>query len=78
MITSETLLQIKEAIEDSKKEISEATGKQTILMEQLQTMYGVKDIKKAKKKLEDLNTEIQELEAEIEQGIVRLEEKYEL
>ena len=71
------LLELKESIEDAKQEVNRLEGRQEGLMQQLEKDWKCKTLKGAKKKLEELKAEIQEVEEKIQTGVAKLEEKYE-
>lgn len=71
------LLEIKEDIENAKKESSVLEGRKEELLKTLSEEFEVKDLGDAEKLLEKLEKEIEEGEKEIEEGFNKLLKKYE-
>lgn len=72
------LLEIKEKIETAKTSKSKLEGKKENLMQRLKDDYGCETLEKAEKKKKKLQTEVDELEEEIEMKSLDFKEKYEL
>ncbi len=70
------LQELKNSIEEAKKERSELAGRQKELKKQL-SVYNLKDSKEAKTKIDKLNAEIEELEGKIDKQYSELETEYE-
>jgi prefoldin subunit 5 len=77
-LTKKQLLELKEKVEEAKTTVSELTGQQTALLQQLKTDFGCKSIEDAEEKLEVLNRNIKGLEKKIEKGTQELEEKFDV
>lgn len=72
------LLKLQKQIADSKTEGAQLEGERNAILKQLETDFGCKTIKQAEKKEVDMETEIGQLNAEIEKGLEELAEKYDL
>ncbi len=71
------LLELKEKIEQAKSKLSELKGRKITLIEALEKECECKTVKQAKRKLDIMKQEIEELETKKDKGIKELEEKYE-
>jgi flagellar biosynthesis chaperone FliJ len=60
------LIQLREEIEEAKEQLGQLKGRKTTLMEQLQEQFKVKTLAEAKKKLSALESEIEEMDQEID------------
>ena len=78
MSTTEKLLELKQDIDNAKTEIAKLEGKKEALMTELKDQWKCTTIKQAEKKLKGLEKEAGELGKQIEKGVTKLEEKYEL
>lgn len=72
------LLELKSNIDSAKSKISELEGQKKMLMKRLKDDYGCTTLKQAKKKLDELNESVTELDDQIQQGIEKLEEQYDV
>jgi len=70
------LMKIKEEIDVAKFKVSELSGKEEYLLQELQDHWKCSSIGEAKVELQKLEKEINELNLKIEQGIIDIEEKY--
>jgi len=70
------LMKIKEEIDVAKSKVSELSGKEEYLLQELQDHWKCSSIGEAKVGLQKLEKEINELNLKIEQGIIDIEEKY--
>ena len=75
-MSQEKLLQLKEEIEEAKTNVAQLTGQKNTLMAQLKKDWKCTTLGEAKKKLKDLQKQIDDLNSQIEQGIEELETKY--
>lgn len=75
-MNEERLYEIKEEIDNAKSEINKLEGRESNLLEDLQETFGCKNVKEAKQKADTLQTQIEELEDEIKQGMQKLEDSY--
>ncbi len=78
MLTEKKLLDLKTKIDRSKEKLNELTGREAHLLEQLNDEFDCKTVEAAETKLEEMDTEIAELESKIENGLQELEEKYDI
>jgi hypothetical protein len=74
---TERLLELKKSTETSKEEKSRAEGELDGMMKRLQNDYKLRTIPAAKKRLGELEKEIEGLDKDLEKGVTELEEKYE-
>lgn len=70
------LLSIKKEIDDAKAKVSELTGKQQYLLQELKQKWGCSSVSEAEKELKSLEKEIADLDAKIKKGMKEVEEKY--
>lgn len=75
-MTEKQLLELKKKIETTKIEISTLKGRQDILMQQLKDQWGCDSIKQAEDKLLSLQKEVENLDAQIDQGLYELDAEY--
>jgi predicted nuclease with TOPRIM domain len=75
-MTEKQLLDLKKDVEEAKTKVSELTGQQTALVNQLKTDWACKTIAEAEKKLKEMETEIDFISKKIENSVQELEEKY--
>lgn len=78
MSSEQKLLKIKEEIDSAKVELSKAEGKKDVLLSQLKSQFGCSSIEEAEKKVKTLEKSIAKLLASIEEGLLEIEEKYDL
>jgi len=67
------LLRLKEQLERKKAERTELQGQLKSVMEMLRRQYGVKTLEEAREKMEELEREVKEYEAEIYKGLEKVE-----
>jgi hypothetical protein len=77
-MTEKELLELKEDVSEAKIKVSELTGQEKALTNQLKTDWGCKTIAEAEKKLKEMDDEIASIDKKIEVGVKELEEKYEV
>jgi len=70
------LLNLKAEIEESKTKVSELTGQKNALMKQLRDDWGCKTIEEAEAKLKKMKRELDQLDTQINEQTKELEEKY--
>jgi predicted nucleic acid-binding Zn-ribbon protein len=75
MKTEKELLDLKSQIDSARIKVSELTGQQNALMEQLKE-WGCKTIEDAEKKLKEMETSISDFDVKIAKGVEDLEKKY--
>ena len=75
-MTEQQLLDLKENVAEAKQKVSELTGQQTVLLNQLKTDWDCKTIKEAEDKLAEMEKNISVIDKKIEKGIKELEKKY--
>ena len=75
MKTEQELLKIKAAIDSARIKVSELTGQSNALLKQLEE-WGCKTIEEAERKLKEMETEVNNFESKIAEGVKNLEEKY--
>ncbi|MFW6272155.1 MAG: hypothetical protein ACOC2U_00030 [bacterium] len=71
------LFELKEEIEDSKSLISEKKGELKAIKKQLEE-FNFTSIKQAQKGVKELEEQLSQLDVDIEEGLNKLKEKYEL
>lgn len=71
------LLKLKKQIDSAKNSVAELKGQQTALMNQLKTEYKCNSLKEAQDKLKKMDSEIEDFNKQIDEGLKELEEKYE-
>lgn len=76
-MNEQQLLQLKHQIEDAKSETAELKGREKQLMEQLEKEWDCTTVKQAEQKIEKLQSEIDQLDIKINEGLKELEQKYE-
>jgi predicted nucleic acid-binding Zn-ribbon protein len=76
MLTTKQLLELKEEIEQAKKDIASLNGQLTMLLKQLKTDWNCTTLELAEKKLQEIKQEDAELTKQIEKGLKEIEEKY--
>jgi len=67
------LLRLKEQLERKKAERTELQGQLKSVMEVLKKQYGVETLEEAREKMEGLEREVKEHEAEIYKGLEKIE-----
>ena len=71
------LLEIKGRIDQSKSKLLELKGRKEGLMDTLEKTWGCATVRQAEKKLDQLKKDLEELETQKQEGIEKLENKYE-
>ncbi len=77
-MNEQQLLDLKHQIDEAKTTATELTGQQKSLMDRLKKDWNCTTVEQAEKKVEELETEITQLNTSIDKGVKELEEKYEL
>lgn len=75
-MNEQKLLDLKKKIEQAKTRTAELKGKRDGLMETLQKKWKCKSIPEAEKLIENMESEITDLEEQKEKGVAELQEKY--
>ena len=70
------LLKLKEEIDTAKTEVSELEGSKKTMLKGLLDRFGCKTLDEASAKLEKMAAEIEALQAQLDAGIQKIEEKY--
>jgi len=70
------LLKLKEEIDTAKTEVSELEGSKKTMLKDLLDRFGCKTLDEASAKLEKMAAEIEALQAQLDAGIQKIEEKY--
>lgn len=78
MMNENQLLKLKREVEEAKTSISELKGHLSALMTQLKNDWKCGSIEDAEKKLKSLKKEIDTLDEQIQTGITKLEEEYDV
>ena len=76
-MTEKQLLDLKDSIEKKKLELSKLEGRREHLLEQLMNDWQCKTVDEAKKTLQRLKQQRQQLEVKIQEALDKLEETYE-
>ncbi len=77
-MNEQQLLDLKHQIDEAKTNATELTGQQKSLMDRLKKDWNCTTTVQAEKKVEELETEITQLNTSINKGVKELEERYEL
>lgn len=77
MNDTDKLLRMKEKIETAKRKVAECDGQLKSLHKRLKDDFGCEDLKSADKELAAMDKDLSAKEKQLQQGITRLEEKYE-
>ena len=72
------LLRMKKEVDDSRQKLSELKGQKDFLLKDLKEKWGCSSIAEAKKKVEALQKEVDDLDARIRKGTDELEREYQL
>jgi hypothetical protein len=70
------LLKIKKEIDTAKTEVSELEGAKKTMLKDLLDRFGCKTLEEASLKLETMAAEIEALQAQLDDGLREIEEKY--
>jgi predicted nuclease with TOPRIM domain len=76
-ITEQEFLDLKEKIEEAKTKVSELTGKQEYLKNQLKE-WQVRTVGEAKKKLEKMKEELKKLDISINEQASKIRKQYDV
>lgn len=76
-MTEKELLKLKEEIESTSEEVTKLETRKEVLMEKLEKDFGCKSLKAAKKKVDTLESEIKELDGQIDTATEELEKQLE-
>lgn len=76
-MTEKELLKLKEEIESTSEEVTKLETRKEVLMEKLEKDFGCKSLKAAKKKVDALESEIKELDGQIDTATEELEKQLE-
>ena len=77
-MNEQQLLDLKHQIDEAKTNATELTGQQKSLMDRLKKDWNCTTTVQAEKKVEELETEITQLNTSIDKAVKELEERYEL
>lgn len=72
------LLDLKENMTKFREEKSQKEGELSYLMKELKSKHGAKTLEEAKKKLQSMKQKVETLNEQIQQGIDKLENEYEV
>ena len=72
------LIELKEKIDSAKEKAAELKGRQKGLMKELNDDWECSTIAQAEKKIEAMETEVEQINDKIKKGVEELEEEYEL
>lgn len=78
MDKGQELLELKELIQEAKEKAAELKGKKKGILSTLKNKYKCNTIEEAREKATNLEHEIAELEEELETGLHKLKQKYNL
>lgn len=73
MMDENDLLKLKKDIDEAKQKYSEHKGKKEYLLKELKEKWGCSTVEQAKKKLEKMDAEIDDLASKIEEGLKEIE-----
>ena len=72
------LIELKEKIDSAKEKAAELTGRQKGLMKELKDDWGCDTVAQAEKKIEEMETEVTQINEKIKKGVEELEEEYDV
>jgi len=72
------LLKIKKQVEHAGKELGELEGRKKVLLEQLETKYGIKSSDEIEARLDKLKEKLNRVQKQIEEKITFLQENFEI
>ena len=75
-MTEQDLLKLKQQIDNAKSERAKQEGVLENQMEQLKTTFKCKSVKEAKRLLNEMETELEDISQRIKQGLAEIEENY--
>jgi len=75
-MTEQQLLKLKQDVDAAKTKVSELTGQRTALMKQLKDDWGCKTVEEAEAKLQGMESAVEQLGQQIDEGVTELKEKY--
>lgn len=77
-MNKQELLEIKNTIEEAKKEVSELQGKKKYLLQELNEQWGCKSIEDGLHKIAEMEKQVAEIEEKIDNKIRMLKNEYDL
>lgn len=77
-LTTDDLLELKENIDHAKQRQSELKGAREHLMSELKKQWNCDTIDEAEARLDQMERDIEKKEEEINNGLIKLQEKYDL
>ena len=77
-LNEQQLLDLKSDVEEAKVKVSELTGQQKALTDQLKNDWACKTIAEAETKLKEMDDSISVIDKKIDDGIKELQEKYDV
>lgn len=72
------LTSLQEDLQEEKDELTALNTKAKTIVTEMKEKFGVKNVKAAEKKLDDMQTEIEETEAQIDKLLEELKEEYDI
>ncbi len=77
-MNKQDLLELKEEIDSAKEKTAELTGRQKELMKELKDDWECDTIPQAEKKIEEMETEVEQINEKIKKGVEELEKEYDV
>ena len=78
MTNERALLKIKEQIDQAKTKVSELTGRENYLVQELEKNWEVKSVRDAKKIIKKLDSEIKTLDDQMEEGLEKVRREFDV
>ena len=78
MSNERALLKIKEQIDQAKTKVSELTGRENYLIQELEKNWEMKSIRDAKKIIKKLDSEIKTLDDQMEEGLEKVRREFDV
>jgi len=75
-MTEQQLLKLKQDVDAAKTKVSELTGQRTALMKQLKDDWSCKTVEEAEAKLQSMESAVEQLSQQIDEGVTELKGKY--